>query len=426
MEIVVYIAVIAGCYFSAYIVSLYAMAVYIDPEDISRLIPEASDRRKQALTELVSDPRAFVQVATVYRSFALVIISVNVLFVTDRLVFWAEPKFWYPVSLIIAWLLFILFVEYLPRRASRSAIDRNMIRYLRLISVISKMFSPVVSVYRKGLLRGSQENQVTEEEKEEIVERAIETLAEQAGIGEAIVEQDEKEMIGHIFQLDQTLVREIMSPRIDMVSVEESTKFSEIRDLVRRDGHSRYPVFEGTIDKIVGILYVKDLFTNMPQPGEEFVISNYLRQPFFVPGTKVIGDLLREFRARKLHVAIVVDDYGGVAGLVTLEDILEEIVGEIQDEHDAEQDEYRLLSDGSYVVDAALRLEKLQEILETEFQQDENDTVGGLIYDLVGSVPSEGTRLVWNDLELEILRLEGQRILSVRVNISSKPLGPSQ
>jgi putative hemolysin len=200
------------------------------------------------------------------------------------------------------------------------------------------------------------------------------------------------------------------------VGIEKSTRFAEIQDLIRRDGYSRYPVYEGTIDKIMGVLYVKDLFNNLPRPGEEFVITDYLRQPYFVPETKVIGELLREFRAREFHVAIVVDDYGGVAGLVTLEDILEEIVGEIRDEHDREEDDIRPQPDGTYIVDAALRLDRLQELLGTSFKQDENATVGGLLYDLVGSVPQVQREVDWNGVRLTALELDGQRIVSVMVD----------
>jgi len=185
-------------------------------------------------------------------------------------------------------------------------------------------------------------------------------LAEQAGINEAIIEADEKEMIGHIFLLDQTVVREIMSPRMDITAVEMSEGFDKIQEIVRLDGHSRYPVFQDSIDRITGILYVKDLFNKMPKPGEEFVMAKYLRKPFFVPESKVIGDLLREFRIKKLHIAVVVDEYGGVSGLVTLEDILEEIVGEIQDEYDSEEAMFIKLSDGRYLVDASLPVDELQ------------------------------------------------------------------
>jgi magnesium and cobalt transporter len=319
-------------------------------------------------------------------------------------------------NLLLVWALFVLVAEFLPRRASRRPVPQRMIHWLWLISLLHWVLKPVVIALRKGLQRSGVDRPVTEEEKEEIVERAIETLAEQAGIGETIVEEDEKQMIGQIFQLDQTQVREIMSPRIDLIGIEKSTRFSEIQDLIRHDGYSRYPVYEGTIDKIIGVLYVKDLFNNQPRPGEEFVVSDYLRQPYFVPETKVIGELLREFRAHKFHVAIVVDDYGGVAGLVTLEDILEEIVGEIQDEHDSEEDDIRLQPDGSYVVDAALRLDKLQELLGTSFEQDENATVGGLFYDLVESVPEVNREVDWNGVRLTVLKLDGQRILAVRVS----------
>jgi magnesium and cobalt transporter len=206
-----------------------------------------------------------------------------------------------------------------------------------------------------------------------------------------------------------------MSPRIDITGIEKSASFTEIQKLLRADGHSRFPVFEGSIDRVIGILYVKDLFNNMPAPGEEFVITNYLRSPFFVPQSKVIGQLLREFRSRQLHIAIVVDEYGGVAGLVTLEDILEEIVGEIQDEHDSETADLSRDSEGGLVVDASVRLEKLQDYLDTDYDHEEFDTVGGLLYDLVGSVPKEGHKVKWHDVEFEVQKVDGQRIRTVKV-----------
>ena len=417
MVSLVCVIVIIWCYVTAYVVSVYAAAVYIDPEDVSRLFPGLSPRRRQALVRLVSDPRAFVQVATIYRYFALIVVVVAATLLTGDIVGKRSDYVeWF--ILLMVWVLFVLVAEFLPRRASRHPVNRGMIRWLWLISLLRWVLHPVVTAYRKGLRHTGPDGPVTEDEKEEIVERAIETLAEQAGIGEAIVEQDEKQMIGQIFRLDQTTVEEIMSPRTDLVGIEKSTRFSEIQDLIRRDGHSRYPVYEGTIDKIIGILYVKDLFNNLPKPGEEFVISDYLRRPYFVPEAKVIGDLLREFRTSKFHVAVVVDDYGGVAGLVTLEDILEEIVGEIRDEHDREDDTVRRFPDGSLVLDAGLRLEKLQEILGTSFEQDENATVGGLIYDLVGSVPEPDQEIDWHGYRFRVLQLDGQRILSVRLEVT--------
>ena len=222
-------------------------------------------------------------------------------------------------------------------------------------------------------------------------------------------------MIGQIFQLDQTVVREIMVPRIDIIGIERSMSFSDIRKLVLKDGHSRYPVYDDTIDRVTGMIYVKDLFSRMPEPGEKFVIGKYLRKPYFVPETKVIGELLGEFKAQRLHIAMVADEYGGVAGLVTLEDIIEEIFGEIQDEHDWEEADFTKLAEGEYRVSAGLLVEKLQDYLETDYKQGEYDTVGGLIYDMVGSVPKEGRKIRWHDIEFEVERVEGQRILHVKV-----------
>jgi magnesium and cobalt transporter len=290
-----------------------------------------------------------------------------------------------------------------------------MVRQLWFIRLIWLFFFPVVRLYRSALKHTAAVDQVSEEEKDEIVERAIETLAEQAGISETIVEEEEKEMIGQIFRLDQTIVREIMIPRIDIVGISRSLSFTEIRKLVLEDGHSRYPVYDKTIDKIVGMLYVKDLFGRMPEPGEKFVISRYLRKPFFIPETKVIRELLNEFKLRRLHIAVVVDEFGGVAGIVTLEDIIVEIFGEIQDEHDWEETPIVRFRDGHLRVDAGVLVEELQEYLDTDYEQGDYDTVGGLIYDIVGSVPSEGQRVKWFDIEFEIDRVEGQRILYVIV-----------
>jgi CBS domain containing-hemolysin-like protein len=318
-------------------------------------------------------------------------------------------------ALVVHWLVYMVTVEYLPRRSSRTAIKQGMLRHLWVVMLVWYVFFPVVQAYRKVLMRKSKRADVTEEEKDEIVERAIETLAEQAGIGDTIVEEDEKAMIGQIFRLDQTIVREIMVPRIDIVGIEKSMSFTGIRKLVLEDGHSRYPVYDDTIDRVIGMLYVKDIFGRMPEPGEKFVIRRYLRKPYFVPETKVIGELLAEFKTRRLHIAVVVDEYGGVAGLVTLEDIIEEIFGEIQDEHDWEEADFEKLTDGQYRANASLLVEKLQDYLDTDYEQGDYDTVGGLIYDLVGSVPREGQRIRWHDIEFEIDKVEGQRIISVKV-----------
>jgi CBS domain containing-hemolysin-like protein len=411
------IMLIAGAFISSYIVSLYSLAVYLDPDELTRLFPGVGGRRRNYMAELASDPRALTQIATVYKSFSLVLVTI----LTVLLMRWVSskmqtnPNYLLPAGVLLVWMLYLLFVEYLPRRSSRRDISSFFPRYMWLVTIIYVLFMPVIGLYRRAIREVKQEHMATEDEKEEIVERAIESLADDAGIGETIVKEEEKQMIGQIFLLDQTVVREIMVPRMDIVGIERSMPFRDLQEFIRDDGHSRFPVYEGTIDRVIGILYVKDLFARMPAPGESFVIDAYLRKPYFVPESKIIGELLREFKLKKLHIAIVVDEYGGVAGLVTLEDVLEEIVGEIQDEHDVEEAEITRLPDGRYSVDGGLLVKDLQNHLGTDYEQGDYDTVGGLIYDLVGSVPKEGVKVGWNDYEFTIDALEGQRIKRVRV-----------
>lgn len=411
------ILVIGICYFTAYLISLYSRAVYIDPDEVDQIDPGQATRQLRFLIRLADDPRTFVQIAVVYKAAALIVVTVLTTVLLEGLSsrLGLAPYLLVVPVLALIWITYVMVVEYLTRRASRRAVSPRMLRHVWIIASIYYMCYPVLWIYRRALGRAQESQPVSEEEKEEIVERAIETLAEEAGIGETIVEDDEKQMIGQIFLLDQTVVREILVPRIDITGIEKGMSFKSIRQLVLKDGHSRYPVYDKTIDKIVGLVYVKDLFSNMPEPGEKFVIENYLRNPYFVPETKIIGELLQEFKDKRLHIAIVVDEYGGVAGLVTLEDIIEEIFGEIQDEHDAEESEFYKLPDGRFRVSAGLMVEKLQDYLDIDYPQGGYDTVGGLIYDLVGSVPTEGQKVRWHQIEFEMERIEGQRIVSVTV-----------
>jgi magnesium and cobalt transporter len=419
------ILVIIGAYISAYVVSVYALAMYIDPEGLESLFPNLSRRRRRLFARMTEDPRVFVQISAVYKSFALVMITAAVFFLVDQgaEALTAQHRLGFIGALLAVWLTFVIVVEYLPRLSSRTVFGPRTLGAFWLVALIYVFFSPLVNLYRRSLARSSVFHKVSEEDKEEIVERAIETLADHAGIGENLVEEEEKEMIGQIFRLDQTTVREIMVPRIDMVAIEKANSFAAIRELVKRDGHSRYPVYDGSIDKVIGLLYVKDIFNNMPQPGEVFAIEQYLRPPFLIPESKVIGELLKEFKSNRRHIAIVIDEYGGVAGLITLEDILEEIVGDIQDEHDTEEAELVTEGPKEYRVEGAMLLDKLLNEIGLEYDHAEFDTVGGLIYDLFGSVPKGGAKVRWHDLEFEVLRLRGQRIVSLRVRVlpSGKP-----
>ena len=253
-------------------------------------------------------------------------------------------------------------------------------------------------------LRGRKK--VTEEEIQELMD---------AGEEEGLINEEENEMIRAIFALRDTVVREIMVPRTDMAALPADAPISEVLQAIIACGHSRIPVFEGTIDNVVGILYAKDLLKCWGQDESALVVRKLLRAPFFTPETKNLEELLQEFKKRRVHLAIVIDEYGGTSGLVTIEDLLEQIVGDIQDEYDLEEEWLTEAGDGTVVVDARLSIEELEEHFGITVEREKFDTVGGLIFYLLGRIPATGEEVACNGLLLTVLDADERRISKVRV-----------
>jgi CBS domain containing-hemolysin-like protein len=237
--------------------------------------------------------------------------------------------------------------------------------------------------------------------------------------GEGFIEDNGSRLVTSIVEFGEKKVREVMVPRIDVFAVEKGMKMTEVRDVVSGAGHSRVPVYDGNIDRIVGMLYVKDLVT-VSEGEDDRGIEPLTREPYFVPEGKKIDDLLKEFQLKKMHMAIVVDEYGGTSGIVTLEDILEEIVGEIRDEFDHEAPLVRKTGEGRYVVEGRIPLDDLGEMLGVEFEAEDVDTLGGLLFDLLGRVPEEGEELEHEGIAFRIERLDGQRIAEVVLTVRGR------
>jgi len=265
---------------------------------------------------------------------------------------------------------------------------------------------------------------VVKQTPEEKLEHQIESLELAESEKMEALEEDEKKMIHSIFELGKTLAKEIMIPRIDMICVEEGESLDTVKELVKKYGHSRIPLFRESIDQIIGILHVKDLFLEELKDSEKISLAKMSHKPFFIPEDKKIDELLQEMRKEKQHVAIVVDEYGGTAGLVTLEDILEEIVGEIEDEHGKTEPSIQKINEGEYRVAAKVTIPDLNEALGSDLPEKEFETLGGLIYDLVGGVPEEGKIIEYKGLSFRVEKMKGQRIVRVRVkktkNVKSK------
>jgi CBS domain containing-hemolysin-like protein len=235
------------------------------------------------------------------------------------------------------------------------------------------------------------------------------------------LETDQKEMIKGVMELSGTTVKEVMVPRTDTVFVSAGASRSELLRCIAESEHSRFPVYQDTIDNVTGILYVKDVLKALIRESpadaasEFFDIKKLLRKPFFVPVSKHIDDLLRELRRRRVHIAVVVDEYGGVSGIVCMEDIIEEIVGDIQDEFDHETEDIVKLGEGIWLCDARVNLEDLCEETGVELPWDNFDTLGGFVFDLFGKIPVTYEKAVYRGNDFIVQGMDGHKINTVKI-----------
>jgi len=290
-----------------------------------------------------------------------------------------------------------------------------------VIRAVTGILSPVTFLlYRTGL-RLSGEDKAESDESIFLSEDGLRLLM-QVNEEESEIQESEKQMIASILEMDGIVVREVMVPRIDMISLEVNTSLSDALDAIIAAGHSRIPVFEGNVDRIVGILYAKDLLKCFRDNRFDVPIRELLRPGYFVPASKKVNALFREMQQQRNHLAIVVDEYGGIAGLVTIEDILEEIVGEIQDEYDTNEEAYwQPIGEYAFLVNSRLDVDSLAELMNIDLEEEEADTVGGLIYSLLGHVPEQGETLDLDGWRVTVLSVEGRRINQVRVEQIALP-----
>jgi CBS domain containing-hemolysin-like protein len=228
------------------------------------------------------------------------------------------------------------------------------------------------------------------------------------------LESDQRDMIRGVVELKGTTAKEIMVPRIDAVFLSADASREDLFKTISESGHSRFPVYRETIDHVVGILYVKDLLVALIK-NETIAVPELLRKPFFVPESKHIDGILREFRRRRVHIAVVVDEYGGVSGIICMEDILEEIIGDIQDEFDNEEEDILSLGDGAWLCDARVNLEDLAEELKIDLPVEDFDTLGGFVFDLFGKIPVRYEKALYNKHEFIIQNMEGHKIDTVKI-----------
>jgi putative hemolysin len=312
-------------------------------------------------------------------------------------------------------LIILVFGDLVPEAVAAGHSERFALWAARPVAALSTLVSPFVRLIigtsnKLAALAGGEQLRampfITEEE--------IMTMVD-AGQEVGLIEEDEKEMIYSVFALGDTLAREVMIPRIDIVALDVEASLEEALDMVVRVGHSRVPTYEENIDNIVGVLYAKDLLQLWRDKREGVTLRDVLRTPYFVPESKPVDELLEEMQQRKVHMVTVVDEYGGTAGIVTLEDIVEEIVGEIQDEYDIEEPVVEQVSEQEFVFNARVDLDDVNRLMGTSFPTELGDTLGGFIYSQLGKVPVPGESVRFDGLTIEVLTVSGRRIRKVRV-----------
>jgi len=327
----------------------------------------------------------------------------------------------YVLAFLVGVVIFSIFSLAIPDALARYAGERILSRTYGILVACSVATTPILYVFQlyDGFVRRlvGVPQPTPQERHEEKQEEFLEDLEQHRM--EGAVDAEEQEMIENVLDLRERMADEIMTPRTDMIAVDVEADLPTVLETIRRAGHSRLPVYEGGIDNVVGLIYAKDLLEEIGKDPADFRLRDRMREVYFVPETKSSRALLREFQRQKLHIAVVLDEYGGTAGVVTLEDILEELVGEIADEYEETPPEsVRKIDESTIEVDARMYVKDLNEQYSLDLPDDEDyDTLGGFVFSRLGYVPKVGESFEYKNLKFTIASAEPRRVKRVRIQI---------
>lgn len=325
----------------------------------------------------------------------------------------------YILVFIIALAIFSVFSLAIPHAWAKYAGEKILSRTYRLLTLFAVVAGPVLYIWRltDGLVRrlAGVVQSTPEEEHEEKQEEFLNGLKQRRI--EGVVDKEEQEMIENVLELSETTADEIMTPRTDIVAVEVTSNLQTVLETIISAGHTRVPVYEENIDNIVGLVYAKDLLSEIGKDSAEFKLRDKMREAYFVPETKLLRVLLHEFQNQKQHIAVVLDEYGGTAGIVTLEDILEELVGEITDEYEVIPAEpIKRIDEHTIDVDARTSIDDVNDEFDSDIPEDEDyDTIGGFVFSRLGYIPKTGETFDYDNLKFTVASAEARRIK--RINI---------
>ncbi len=327
--------------------------------------------------------------------------------------------FWATVTTLCITLVFSVAV---PNAASRYAGESIIGVFVGFLHVLRTLLSPVTAVMHGVDEMVRRATGATGEPEAQEIEQEIMSVVEE-GEKEGVVDVDEREMIESVIEFRDTQAGQIMTARPEIVGLELQASLTEVKRTLEESGHSRIPVYAGTLDQIVGILYARDLLKHLGLPPDQFEIRSALRPAIYVPETKPLRDLLRDFKLQKVHIAIVLDEYGGTAGLVTIEDILEELVGDISDEHEpAEPAMLKKIDEQTFEADARLYIDELNRQVGLSLPDDQGyDTLGGFVSTTLGRIPTTGTTFEHGNVKYTVLDAEPQKVNRVKLELTLQP-----
>jgi CBS domain containing-hemolysin-like protein len=372
----------------------------------------AQESRAQVAEALVKEPARLLATLLVLKIAGMVLFLGASITLIKRLTGGPASFWWYLLATAV-----LVLTQLLPRAWVVSRQEKAALLLAPLTDFFATLLTPATAIMRRVGRSNLPDDATTENIfLSEDGLRFLLNVTEE----ETVIEEEEKEMIASIFEFGETLVREVMVPRIDVEAVSVDAPMLQALDVILREGHSRIPVYAGSMDNMVGILFAKDLLRYLRDGRTDVPLGKILRPAYFIPESKKVDELLQELQQRRVHMAIVVDEYGGTAGLVTIEDLLEEIVGEIQDEYDVEESSVEPLGEQGYLFDARVPLSEVSKLLGVDLPAEGGDTLGGFIYNQLGKVPAVGDAIEFGDVQVEVLSVAGRRIKQVRVTAAPR------
>ncbi len=400
-----------ACYFSACNIVLKTLS---RKRLADRLGPAYSPAKLKRFCQKL--PMMLLLTGTMRAVLSLVILLATLFYLEERFTDWSR-QLSYLVAFLIAGGLVSVFAVAIPVSWARYQREGLIALSLPVLNTLLIVFSPLLGVLHlfDPVVRRISGADLTDRDENELTDEVLSIVEGHEDGGE--VDEAQKEMIEGVFDLSSTDAEEVMTPRTDVQGIEIRANLQQVKDAIIKHGHSRIPVYEETIDNIVGILYAKDLIRYVGD-GEDFDLRSVLREAMMVPESKNVGELLAEFKARKVHLAVVLDEYGGTAGLVTIEDIIEELVGEIQDEYEqAEQiPQIQRVDPQTLRVDARVDIDDLNDELGVDLPEDEDyDTVGGFVFSTLGHIPKTGETFDYRGLRFTVTDAERTRVIRVEV-----------